>query len=143
MFWFYYNIFILFWWQLPQNIIALLMMPFIGKMKFIRYELYTFIFECEKMKGGISLGNFIFVDKRLAQKEAYILHELGHSVDSRKFSWLYLFIIGIPSICWAMFRPYGSCYYDFYTERRANNNAGLKVGSNQYSCYVYVPKEDE
>lgn len=143
MFWFYFEICMMFLWQLPQNIVALVMLPFLGKIKLIRYNLYTFVYECEKMKGGISLGNFIFLSPSLAQKEASILHELGHTLDSHRYSWLYLFIIGIPSICWAMFRPNGSCYYDFYTERRANKNAGLKVGRNQYSCYIYVPKENE
>lgn len=143
MFWFYFEIFLMFLWQLPQNIVALIMLPFLGKMKLIKYDLYAFVFECEKMNGGISLGNFIFLSPNLAKKETSILHELGHTLDSHRYSWLYLFIIGIPSICWAMFKPADSCYYDFFTERRANKNAGLKVGRNQYGCYIYVPKENE
>lgn len=143
MFWFYFEISIMFLWQLPQNIVALIMLPFLGKMKLIKYDLYAFVFECEKMNGGISLGNFIFLSPNLAKKETSILHELGHTLDSHRYSWLYLFIIGIPSICWAMFKPADSCYYDFFTERRANKNAGLKVGRNQYGCYIYVPKENE
>lgn len=143
MFWFYFEISIMFLWQLPQNIVALVMLPFLGKMKLIKYDLYAFVFECEKMNGGISLGNFIFLSPNLAKKEASISHELGHTLDSHRYSWLYLFIIGIPSICWAMFKPADSCYYDFFTERRANKNAGLKVGRNQYGCYIYVPKENE
>ena len=43
MFWFYFEMFIWFLWQLPQNLVALLMMPFLGKMKLI--DLYTFAFE--------------------------------------------------------------------------------------------------
>ena len=143
MFWFYFEVCMMFLWQLPQNIVALIMLPFLGKMKLVRYDLYAFVFECQKMKGGISLGNFIFLSPNLAQKESSILHELGHTLDSHRYSWLYLFIIGIPSMCWAMFKPADSCYYDFFTERRANKNAGLKVGRNQYGCYIYVPKENE
>ena len=39
--------------QLPQIIIALFMMPFLGKMSLIRRENYCWVFKCEKMAGGI------------------------------------------------------------------------------------------
>lgn len=78
MFWFYFDLVILMLWQLPQNLVAVLMMPFLGKMKLIRFDFYTFAFECEKMSGGISLGNFIFLSPTSAQREATILHEYGH-----------------------------------------------------------------
>ena len=45
----------LFIWQLPQNIIALIMMPFLGKLKLISYKNYNYCFEGEKMSGGILL----------------------------------------------------------------------------------------
>lgn len=133
---------LIFWflWQLPQNLVAILMMPFIGKMKFICFDIYTFAFECSKMKGGISLGNFIFLSPNNAKKETSILHEYGHVIDSQKFGWLYLFYIGIPSLCWAAFRSKDKCYYDFYTEKRANEYAGLKVSRNQYGCFLYKSK---
>jgi hypothetical protein len=141
MFWFYFELFIMFLWQLPQNIVALLMMPFMCKMKLVRYDLYAFAFEYSKMSGAISLGNFIFLSPMSAQNEETILHEYGHVIDSQRFGWLYLFIIGIPSILWAGFFSEGKCYYDFFTEKRANQNAGLKVAKNQYGCYTYIPKE--
>ena len=140
MIWFYFELFILMLWQLPQNIIALLMIPFIGKMKLIRFDLYTFVFECEKIKGGISLGNLIFLSPELAKKEANILHELGHSYQSRYLGWLYLIIIGIPSILNAIFH-FTECYYSWYTETWANKIVGLKVVKNQYGCYLYIPKK--
>ena len=143
MFWFYFELILWFLWQLPQNLVALVMMPFMGKMKLVRFENYCWAFECTKMSGGISLGNFIYLSPNCANKEATVLHEYGHVVDSHKFGWLYLFIIGIPSLCWATFKPARKCYYDFYTEAWANRNAGLKVGRNQYSCYTYIPKDDD
>jgi hypothetical protein len=143
MFWFYFELILWFLWQLPQNLVAVLMMPFMGKMKLVRFENYCWAFECSKMSGGISLGNFIFLSPSCANKEATILHEYGHVVDSHKFGWLYLFIIGIPSLCWATFGSSKKCYYDFYTERWANKNAGLKVSRNQYGCYTYIPKDED
>ena len=77
MFWFYFEVCMMFLWQLPQNIVALIMLPFLGKMKLVRYDLYAFVFECQKMKGGISLGNFIFLSPNLAQKESSILQSVA------------------------------------------------------------------
>jgi hypothetical protein len=80
------------------------------------------------MFGGISLGNFVYVSKTLSKYETSIAHELdGHTVDSKRFGLLYLFIIGIPSICWAGFRNKRKHpnYYEFYTEKWANEHAGL------------------
>ena len=140
MFWFYFDLFILFLWQLPQNIIALLMMPFIGKMKLIRYELKSFVFECTKMNGGISLGNFVFVSPESVKKETVVVHELGHVLQSHMLGWLYLIVIGIPSLLNVMFK-FTDCYYDWYTESWANKLAGLKVAKNQYGCYLYIPNK--
>ena len=141
MFWFYFDLVILMLWQLPQNLVAVLMMPFLGKMKLIRFDLYTFAFECKKMSGGISLGNFIFLSPTSAQKETTILHEYGHVLDSQKFGWLYLFVIGIPSLLWAGFLSKGKCYYNFYTEKRANHAMGLEVKYGKYGCTLYIPEK--
>ena len=117
----------LFIWQIPQVLVALIMMPFLGKMKLVSYKDYCWAFECSKMNGGISLGCFIFLSPYCAQRETTIAHEYGHVKDSWIFGPLYLFVIGIPSIFWAAFKPFGECYYEFWTERRANKHAGLGV----------------
>lgn len=129
---------LLFIWQLPQNIIAVFMLPFLGKLELIACRNYAFCFIGEKMQGGISLGNFIYVSKSLSKYETHIAHELdGHTVDSKYFGPLYLFIIGIPSICWAGFRDTKKHpnYYEFYTERWANKHAKLKVIKRNNSYY--------
>lgn len=129
-------------WQFPQILVALIMMPFIGKLKLIRKENYCWIFEASKMSGGISLGCFIFLSPYSAKKEASIRHELGHVKQSHILSWLYLLIIGIPSIIWAVVND-DRCYYSFYTESWSNRLMGLKVKHNQYNCYIYIPAEKE
>ena len=129
---------LLFIWQLPQNIIAVLMLPFLGKLELIACKNYAFCFIGEKMQGGISLGNFVYVSKSLSKYETHIAHELdGHTVDSKYFGPLYIFIIGIPSICWAGLRNTKKHpnYYEFYTERWANEHAGLKVVKRSNSYY--------
>ena len=129
---------LLFIWQLPQNIIAVLMLPFLGKLELIACRNYAFCFIGEKMKGGISLGSFVYVSKSLSKYETHIAHELdGHTVDSKYFGPLYLFIIGIPSICWAGLRNTKKHpnYYTFYTEKWANKHAKLKVIKRSNSYY--------
>ena len=87
----------LFIWQLPQNLVALVMMPFLGKLRLISYRKFCFAFEGSKMMGGISLGNFAFLSEWSAKKPESVAHEqLGHTVDSKIMGPLYLFIIGIP-----------------------------------------------
>ena len=126
--------------QLPQIIIALFMMPFLGKTSLIRRENYCWVFKCEKMAGGISLGCFIFLSPVSARREATIRHELGHVKQSHRLLWLYLFVIGIPSIFWAMLHKKNQCYYSFYTESWANKLAGLLVGGHDEYCYTYIPQ---
>lgn len=124
---------LLFIWQLPQNLVALVMLPFLGKLKKIEYRNFCYAFEAERMSGGISLGNFIFLSPYCAKRETTVAHEFGHVVDSQRMGIMYLFIIGIPSILWATFHG-SACYYDFFTESRANKNAGLGVDS---MCRLY------
>ena len=50
-------------WQLPQCLVGLVMLPFLGKLRLVRYTNYCWAFEGEKMSGGISLGCFIFLSK--------------------------------------------------------------------------------
>lgn len=119
---------VLFIWQLPQNLIALLMMPFLGKLTFISYKKECFAFIGEKMKGGISLGCFAFVSQQLTKRPENIAHEQeGHTVDSKIYGPLYIFIIGIPSLLHAWLHTNCPCYYHFYTEKLANKHANLKV----------------
>lgn len=126
-------------WQLPQIIVALVMLPFIGKMKLVKYDNYCWAYECEKMSGAISLGCFIFLSPYSAQRETTIAHEYGHVKDSHKFGLVYLLVIGIPSILNAWFN-FTKCYYDWYPEKWANKNAGLGVDS---LCRLYfIDKPD-
>ena len=120
---------VLFAWQLPQNLVGLCIMPFMGKMRLIAHRNYCFCFEGKKMLGGISLGSFAFVSRSMSKQPEVIAHEIdGHTVDSKIFGPLYIFIIGIPSLLWAKFRNREKHpnYYVFYTEKRANNFAGVE-----------------
>lgn len=119
------NFILLLLWQLPQSFIGWLMLLWfiiIDDVKFIKYHKNAFIFTSNKMRGSISLGTIIILCKNHSNSNSIIQHELGHVLQSQRIGWLYLFFIGLPSICWAAIHTSKSekSYYSFYTEKWAN-----------------------
>ena len=119
---------ILFIWQLPQHIIALIYFGYLVMMcKDLgvdsRYKQATVI-PCV-MRGAVTLGNYVFVGLNSEYRKT-VKHELGHTIQSKILGPLYLIVIGIPSITYCgLRRIFPSLrkknYYDFYTEKWANN----------------------
>lgn len=119
---------ILFIWQLPQHIVALIYFGYLVMMcKDLgvdsRYKQATVI-PCV-MRGAITLGNYVFVGLNSEYRKT-VKHELGHTIQSKILGPLYLIVIGIPSITYCgLRRLFPSLrkknYYDFYTEKWANN----------------------
>ena len=114
-------------WELPQNLLGLLLRA-IYKGTDSEYE-GAVVRRSLKMQGGISLGRYIIVS-RFASKTT-VMHEYGHCLQSRRLGWLYLLVIGLPSIIWAGL--YGSVvkstkngYYRWYTESWADRLGGVK-----------------
>lgn len=113
-------------WQFPQNLIGWAMWEILfpsshmtKTLKGVRI-MYTY-----RMKGGVSLGKWVFVDGRYygnAYGSKVIKHEYGHTVQSKILGWLYLIVIGLPSIIHAALHKSGD-YYHFYTEKWANKLA--------------------
>ena len=108
---------ILLWiWQLPQNLVALIMLLVLrgetrhrlGSIRF--YFLKTF-------PGGITLGEYIIVGTR---QELTVRHEFGHVLQSRYLGPLLNGVIGCCDR-----HPEG--YFHFWTERWANRLAGLNT----------------
>ena len=116
---------LLYLWQLPQNTLGwLLFAIYPGTDSF--YESAT-IRRSAKMQGGISLGKYIIVNERAGHQT--ISHEYGHCRQSEKLGWLYLIVIGLPSILYAAWwSRYGAGknYYAFYTERWADKLGGIE-----------------
>lgn len=114
---------VLYVWQLPQNII--------GAILFYLYysdgDIYDWNKETsgikvnvfsEKMRGGVTLGKYI-----VASNNWYLLHEYGHTIQSKILGPLYLIVIGLPSIFHAALHTYlckNKNYYHFWTEKWAN-----------------------
>ena len=119
---------ILFIWQLPQHIVALIYFGYLVMMcKDLgidsRYKQATVI-PCI-MRGAVTLGNYVFVGLNSEYRKT-VKHELGHTIQSKILGPLYLIVIGIPSITYCgLRRIFPSLrkknYYNFYTEKWANN----------------------
>lgn len=119
---------ILFIWQLPQHLLAILYIGYLvmmGKDLGVdsRYK-QAIVIPCI-MRGAVTLGCYVFVGLNSEYRKT-VKHELGHTIQSKILGPLYLIVIGIPSITYCgLRRIFPSLrkknYYDFYTEKWANN----------------------
>ena len=118
---------ILFIWQLPQHLLAILYIGYLVMMcKDLgvdsRYK-QAIVIPCV-MRGAVTLGCYVFVGLNSEYRKT-VKHELGHTIQSKILGPLYLIVIGIPSITYCgLRRIFPSLrkknYYNFYTERIAN-----------------------
>ena len=119
--------------QLPQNLLGLLI--YLVNIKSVKrvYDsslnvwYYTATHVSDK---GISLGKYIFIDSDREVTLNSIRHERGHQKQSLYLGWLYLIVIGLPSLIrnimnrtvhkkWSAERKY-KWYYGHYPERWAD-----------------------
>ena len=118
---------ILFIWQLPQHIVALIYFGYLVMMcKDLgvdsRYK-QAIVIPCV-MRGAVTLGNYVFVGLNSEYRKT-VKHELGHTIQSKILGPLYLIVIGIPSITYCgLRRLFPSLrkknYYNFFSEKSAN-----------------------
>lgn len=117
-------------WQLPQNILGLLVIVITGAKKTEDgIWLCGYLFD-----SAVSLGDHIIFQKYRTTDIA-IKHEKGHQKQSRMYGWLYLLIVGLPSITrniwdrlahrrWSNSRRY-TWYYSGYPEKQADRLGGV------------------
>ena len=116
---------LLYIWQLPQNLLGLLFLLFIRNEKKHILAGVSF-YQSPTFPGGISLGQYIIMGYVTEKK---VRHEYGHCIQSRYLGWLYLIIVGLPSLLHAALhdcRGIGKTYYHYWTERWADRLAGIK-----------------
>ena len=113
-------------WGLPQTLLGFIVFLLnTGERHYIFNG--AVLTESSKIKGGVSLGLFIFTEKGNADRLSE--HEYGHCIQSAILGPFYLFVIGIESFLWSLSvsgRPYDS----FYTEKWANVLASQKFGKD-------------
>lgn len=126
---------LLYIWQAPQNLLGLILIAFYKPERMHTMENGNQIHFSKKMRGGISLGKYSLVnighyrhDINESLKRDTVRHEaIGHARQSLYLGWLYLIIIGLPSIIWAwQYEGDSKGYYKFFTERWADKLAGVK-----------------
>lgn len=121
--------FILTLWQLPQCLLGAIIW-LVCKCKKRTSKIYCGRILTEwGLFSGLSLGYFIFVNE--TDDDNTRLHEYGHTRQSLYLGWLYLLVIGLPSIIWAgCFRKYrarkNKSYYSFYAEKWADKLGGVE-----------------
>ena len=108
-------------WQLPQNLVGLVVLCFCGHKEKCSVAGIDFYYS-KTFPGGISLGNYVIIGSKY---EKTVKHEHGHQIQSMYLGPLYLLVIGIPSIVWAWLYgpviPYTyNGYYKWYTESWAD-----------------------
>jgi len=129
---------LLFLWQLPQHLLGLLLLGWYGFQSVIDLKgnnhlvPSSSIFFSKDMKGGISLGQCIILSDRFKNDHNTWYHERGHSIQSMYLGPLYLLIIGIPSLTWAILSRFGRVqdYYSFFTESWADRLGKVKRDKN-------------
>ncbi|MBR5912416.1 MAG: hypothetical protein IKZ55_10565 [Bacteroidales bacterium] len=138
-----WQLFSRFTWELPQTLAGWLYsviralagqvdrVDSFGGITFVSGKAHTF-------GGGVSLGSFIdlWLWREMRGKNAgfvlsdpLCMHEFGHTADSQRFGWLYLLVIGLPSLLSAMGKGNHNV---FWTELRANRHA-KRYFSKHYS----------
>lgn len=112
-------------WCLPQMLAGLIFQKITKSQKYGNFYRHNYNF------GSVSLGTYIFLCPQHWNDEKTKKHEYGHTKQSFYLGWLYLFVIGIPSIIWCgCFEEYRKkhniSYYSFYTEKWADKLAGIE-----------------
>ncbi len=134
-----WQLFLRFTWELPQTLIGWfysVMRALAGQVDcVVVFDGITFVTKKDcKYSMGVSLGTFVGLwagSWMKGEGERYVLgnqicmHEFGHTVDSRRFGWLYLLIIGLPSLLNAVGK---GDHNVFWTETRANRHAKRYFG---------------
>ena len=125
---------ILFIWQLPQHLLAILYIGYLVMMcKDLgvdsRYK-QAIVIPCV-MRGAVTLGCYVFVGLNSEYRKT-VKHELGHTIQSKILGPLYLPTVGICSGLHCMFHNRKNNYYDFWTERWANRLGGIEGYSGKY-----------
>ena len=82
------------------------------------------VYFVEGFPGGISLSVFIFVHSGEKDDIRTVKHEYGHTRQSLFLGWLYLLVVGLPSIIraviWNTFKLDSKRYYRGFPENWAD-----------------------
>ena len=130
---------VLWLWMLPQQLLGFFICRLFNsskKQKYLKFQIgnciYTHVTIHEVSKlfhSAVSLGTFLIFDSRVCFSEKSIRHEFGHSKQSLILGWLYLPVVGLPSlvrnIYSRIFKKNADWYYDHFPENWADKLGGV------------------
>ena len=132
-------------WGLPQNLVGLLLLPFLRGKRFRYHGALVTVYrqrDSAKNHSGFSLGMFIFIPEGWSEynKKHLVVHEYGHTVQSLILGPLYLPAVGLPSVIWShrfcrrydVYRRRGIAYTDKYPEHGADRLGEYVTGEKPY-----------
>lgn len=114
---------LLYLWQLPQNLLGLCLIA-LGYDDVFVYK-GARVYSCTWMRGGISLGQYIFLH---FPTSVDVCHEYGHVRQSRMLGPFYLPVVGLWSFTRAaldLYRP--GHYFDDFPENWADRLGGVYI----------------
>ena len=112
-------------WCFPQMFAGLIVKHVTGAKK--DGDHYRFMVT----SGSVSLGTYIFLCPSHWGDEETLKHEKGHTKQSYYLGWLYLLVVGLPSLIWCgcfgeYRKKHNKSYDTFYTEKWADKIVGIK-----------------
>lgn len=116
---------VLIWiWCFPQMFVGFILTKITKAKRHVDHYRYSI------ENGSVSLGEYVFLCPAHWESDITLKHEQGHVKQSRMLGWLYLIVIGLPSIVWAgcfenFRKKYNVDYYSFYTEKWADRLGGV------------------
>ncbi len=117
-------------WELPQILLAAVLYVILKK-RIIQTIIYkdSKVFFVKGFPGGISLSFIIFLNDVDLNNQRAIKHEYGHTIQSFYLGWLYLVIVGAPSIIraniWNHYKLENQKYYEGFPENWADSLGGV------------------
>ena len=123
---------LLFPWELPQVLLGIMFLIALKKRttSLEHYEASSVYF-VKGFPGGISLAFLIFLNSDEQGKSRAVKHEYGHTRQSLFLGWLYLFIVGVPSIfravIWNNFKLDSEKYYEGFPENWADRLGKVNI----------------
>ncbi len=121
---------LIFLWELPQVILGGLFLIAL-KRRIASMQNYeaSDVYYVGRFPGGISLSFFIFINSDEQGSIRTVKHEYGHTRQSLFLGWLYLPVVGLPSIIramiWNIFRLDSEKYYKGFPENWADTLGGV------------------
>lgn len=97
---------LLYLWQLPQNLLGL------AVIAFTKAKGQGMVYHINRYRFGVSLGKYIIFGGYFSYTD--LKHERGHQKQSLYLGWLYLPVIGLPSVIGNLL--YRAIDFDYYKQ---------------------------